>query len=66
MNDSQQHQTINDSLTKQQRLVKNLRQVQYLRGEISILKEKNLQTRHILEEEPLQEDRGPGVGGVHS
>lgn len=64
MNDSQQRRPINDSLAKQKWVVKNLKRVQYLRLKYPFLKKKNLQTRHIPSEEPLQRDPGPGDGLV--
>lgn len=63
MNDSQQHRPINDSLAKQKWVVKNLKQVQYLRLKYPFLK-KTLQTWHIPSEQPLQRDLGPGDGLV--
>lgn len=63
MNDSQQHRPINDSLAKQKWVVKNLKQVQYLRVKYPFLKKKK-NLPHIPSEQPLQRDLGPGDGLV--
>lgn len=64
MNDSQQHRPINDSLAKQQWLVKNLKRVQYLRVKFPFLKKKTRRLDTSSRRSHFKDDLGLGVGWV--